>query len=314
MASLDSEIVVTEADIKEKRLDKLLIKYFPDFSRSFIKKKFEEGLIIANIPLELKKTPPPGTVIQLNFQAPSCPEEILPENIPLDILFEDESILVINKSAGMVVHPAPGNMSGTLVNALLHHYPQMINMPNKTRPGIVHRLDKGTSGVMVVAKSEESYHEFVKIFKNHKILREYEALVIGGKIPFKGVIETTIARNPYHRKKMKANVKGGKNAITHYFLQAEYEGYSHLKLRLETGRTHQIRVHLSQVLGRPILGDEVYGNRSQQIKNLPESLSQILKSYPYPMLHASILGFRHPTTGQDMTFSKEVSSPFTHFI
>lgn len=308
------EFKISKDDLTLERLDKLINFKYPDLSRSFIKNLFENNLITSNSPkLELKKIPEIGTIVTITIPPPA-PSSAEAEDIPLDIIFEDEFLLIVNKAAGMVVHPAPGNYTGTLVNALLYHCKDLKGVGNVQRPGIVHRLDKGTSGVMVVAKDQKTHEKLVDTFSKHTIHREYQALVIGNNIQASGNIKTTIGRNPNDRKKMKANIKNGKEAITHYHLIKEYDNYSHLKLKLETGRTHQIRVHLSQVLQHPILGDITYANVPQQLKRLPETLSQILASYPYPLLHAKILGFTHPITQKDLFFESELPPIFEKFL
>lgn len=308
------ELIVSEDDLELKRLDRVLSHHFPDLSRNFLKKLFDLGEISSpHTKIELKKMPPVGTLITINLPEPTV-SEMLAEDIPLNIVYEDEHLLVINKDAGMVVHPAPGNYTGTLVNALLYYCKDLQGVGNVKRPGIVHRLDKGTSGIMVVAKNQTTHDALVKIFAAHDILREYETLVIGNHIQPMGKIQALIGRSPFDRKKMKAHVKEGKEATTHYFLQKEFENYCHLKLRLETGRTHQIRVHLSQVLGHPILGDQTYGNVPQQIQRIEQSKGDILKDYPYPILHAKVLGFTHPQTGEELLFESELPEIFSHFL
>lgn len=309
------ELTLTEDDISLKRLDKLLAQKY-DISRSLIKKMHEQGLVRSkdeNIKLELKKLPPLGSQIIIEIPKP-IDDEALPEDLPINIVYEDEHLIIVNKAAGMVVHPAPGNYTGTLVNALLHHCHDLKSVGNVKRPGIVHRLDKGTSGIMVVAKDQKTHEGLVKIFSTHDIHREYQALVIGNRLQASGKIETTIGRNPNDRKKMKADVKDGKEAITHFHLIAEYENYSHLSLILETGRTHQIRVHLSHILQRPILGDRTYANVTQQQKRLAPELAKVIRDYPHPLLHAKTLGFIHPMTQKEMLFESELPEIFHPFV
>lgn len=305
---------LTEEDLSYKRLDKLLAIKFPKLSRSLIKKNFEAGRITSlEHKLFLNKLPPLNTEIHF-LLPPEKDKTIYAENIPLHILYEDEHLIFINKEAGMVVHPAPGNETGTLVNALIHHYPPIRNVGEEKRPGIVHRLDKGTSGVMVIAKSSQAYEALIQIFSTHDITREYHALVIGNNFQAYGVINASIGRNPNDRKKMKANVDNGKQAITHYFLQKEYKNYSHLKLVLETGRTHQIRVHLSHLLKSPVLGDQTYANVSSQRRRLPKRQSQLLAQYPYPILHAKVLAFKHPITHKELYFEADFPNIFKNMI
>ena len=302
MASEELTLTITLEDLQQyKRLDLYLVEKLDNISRNLIKQMFSEGQFVANLELHLKKMPPVGTIITVVINQPTA-SHILPENIPLDILYEDEHLIIVNKPAGMVTHPGAGVHSGTLVNAILFHCPDLKGIGNVLRPGIVHRLDKGTSGVMVVAKTQLSHTRLVDIFSIHQIKRQYQAIVQGEIIQKKGKLESIIGRNPQNRLKMKANVVNGKKAIT-YFEKIKSKNYaSHLHLTLETGRTHQIRVHLSQLLGHAILCDQDYANPNQQLKNLPISLMEILKGYPYPLLHAKHLGFTHPITNQVLDF------------
>ena len=299
----DFEITVTEADREEfKRLDVFLAARLPQFSRSTIKRLFEDEEISSSIKLSLNKMPPTGTVIEVEIPPP-VPSDLIPENIPLEILFEDEYLLIINKPAGLVVHPAPGHYTGTLVNAILHHCPDLKGIGAEKRPGIVHRLDMGTSGVMVVAKEQKTHEALVGLFSLHDIERRYEALVLGHPRDLSGTIETTLGRHPQNRLKMAANVKNGKRAVTHYKVLQKYTNCTHMELKLETGRTHQIRVHLSSILQTPILCDPLYGAGESNLKKLPEDIRKKLSGYPYQLLHAKILGFKHPMTGETLHFT-----------
>ena len=230
-----------------------------------------------------------------------------PENIPLDIVYEDDDIIVINKKSGMVVHPASGNESGTLVNALLYHCGSSLSGINGViRPGIVHRIDKDTSGLLVVAKNDESHVFLSSLLKDHGIKRTYYAVIVGHMKEQSGTICAPIARHPVDRKKM-AVVAGGKEAITHYETVAEYNGYSLLKLNLETGRTHQIRVHLSYK-GHPIVGDEVYGGGKTQFEKSNKSLLD------GQALHARELDFPHPKTKELMHLECDFPENFSELI
>ena len=298
---------VTAKDLADhKRLDSWLSQKIPELSRSLIKKLFEQGSVSSDsdIKIELKKMPPEGTII--NFEVPPPKDvNITPENIPLEILFEDENLLIINKEAGMVVHPAPGNYTGTLVNAVLYHCPNLKGIGNEKRPGIVHRLDKGTSGIMVVAKSQKCHEKLVEIFQRHDIDRKYEAIILGTRFELEQTIESNIGRSPYNRLKMSTNSKNGKHAITHFKTLNIFKNFSHVELKLETGRTHQIRVHLSEILNCPILNDSLYGREKEEQYFLTSEMKSILKNYEYPFLHAKILGFTHPITGEKLYFEKE---------
>lgn len=301
--SEDFEITVSSEDRENfKRLDLFLVHKLPQFSRSTIKRLFENDMISSEIPLSLNKTPPAGTVIEIEVPPP-LPSDLTPENIPLDILFEDPHLIVINKPAGLVVHPAPGHYTGTLVNAILYHCPDLKGIGSEKRPGIVHRLDMGTSGVMVVAKDQKTHEGLVSLFSVHDIERKYDAIIAGQPRDLSGTITTTIGRHPTNRLKMMANVKVGKRAVTHYKVLTKYSGATLLELKLETGRTHQIRVHLSQILHTPVLCDPSYGAGDVHLRKLPEALKIKLTDYPYQLLHAKELGFVHPITGVKLHFT-----------
>jgi 23S rRNA pseudouridine1911/1915/1917 synthase len=294
-------LVISEEDrALFKRLDHYLTEQLP-FSRSTIKRMFEDEEISSETKLSLNKMPPAGAVIEIEVPPP-VPTDLIPENIPLEILFEDQHLIIINKPAGLVVHPAPGHYTGTLVNAILYHCPDLKGIGSEKRPGIVHRLDMGTSGVMVVAKDQATHEGLVSLFSVHDIERKYEALVGGHPAVHSGTITTTIGRHPTHRQKMAANVKNGKRAVTHYKTIKQFEGACHMELRLETGRTHQIRVHLSQMLHTPILCDPVYGGSDSHLKKVPATIRQALIDYPYQLLHAKELGFVHPITKEKLHF------------
>lgn len=296
-------LTITNEDREEfKRLDVFLAQKLPQFSRSTIKRLFEDEDISAEIKITLNKMPPTGTVIEIEVPPP-VPSDLIAEDIPLEILFEDKHLIIINKPAGLVVHPAPGHYSGTLVNAILFHCPDLKGIGAEKRPGIVHRLDMGTSGVMVVAKDQATHEGLVNLFSIHDIERKYEALVGGAPATHSGTITTTIGRHPTNRHKMAANVKNGKTAITHYKTIKQYKGAAHMELRLQTGRTHQIRVHMSQILHTPVLCDPVYGGSDSHLKRTPDSIRQRLIDYPYQLLHAKELGFIHPITKEKLHFT-----------
>jgi 23S rRNA pseudouridine1911/1915/1917 synthase len=308
----DDEIVLTVTDDDHnrfKRLDHFLSHSLPNLSRSTIKSLHanEHISLHEDSPFqgkcELKKLPPVGSLIEINIPPP-LPSHLVAQNIPLEILFEDEHLVIIVKPAGMVTHPAPGNPDGTLVNAILFHCPDLTGIGDSKRPGIVHRLDKGTSGVMVVAKSHTCHEKLVQLFSAHDLTRQYQALAIGHLPQETGRLESTIGRHPQNRKKMAANVRG-KKAITYYEKIEKFNNVVHIQCTLETGRTHQIRVHLSQLLNCPILMDEMYGDPKRHLRHLPEATRQILADYPYPLLHAKVLNFVHPITQQQMNFAAE---------
>lgn len=298
------KVIITKEDLeKYSRLDKYLSEKLPDLSRSVVKQLFEAGEINCETQkLSLKKLPPENTEISVNIPE-AVDTEIKAENIPLDILFEDEHLLIVNKAAGMVVHPAPGNYTGTLVNAVLFHCNDLTGIGGEKRPGIVHRLDKGTTGVMAVAKSAKAHEGMSKLFAEHDIERIYETIVPAKNFPLTGRIESTIGRHPTNRLKQAINVKAGKHAVTHFRKLDSYGPFHHIECQLETGRTHQIRVHLSVVERTPILFDQTYGNPAQDILRLKKELkTEDEFVYEYPLLHAKTLGFVHPITKEKLHF------------
>lgn len=214
------------------------------------------------------------------------------QDIPLDVVYEDADVIVVNKPAGLVVHPAPGHPDGTLVNALLHHCgPSLSGIGGEKRPGIVHRIDRDTSGLIIAAKNDAAHLALAEQLQDHSLYREYEAVVVGNLREDSGTVDLPIARHPTDRKKMAVNHLNGRRAVTHWTVLARYPGYTHIQCRLETGRTHQIRVHMA-ALGHPVLGDPVYGG---QRKGFPGLAGQCL--------HARRLTFRHPRTGEQVTVS-----------
>lgn len=311
---------ISEADHHHfKRLDQFLNEKMKDQSRSFIKALFEKGLITfcdeINIgkKLELKKMPSVGSSIQILIPPPR-PADAAPENIPLDILYEDEHLVFINKAQGMVVHPAPGNYNGTLVNAILYHCKDIKGVGDQKRPGIVHRLDKGTSGVMVVAKDQKTHEGLVKLFSTHDIERRYQCFAMGTKMLASGKLESNIGRSHHNRLKMATNVRGGKEAITYWKVLAHYEKFTHLEMTLETGRTHQIRVHLTELLKSPILCDPLYGNPAEHLQRLGPEFKTLLKDCEHPFLHAKVLGLIHPITGEKLRLEAPLPEIFNQVI
>jgi 23S rRNA pseudouridine1911/1915/1917 synthase len=304
--------IVSSSDVENyKRIDLFLTSKIPDISRNLLKKLFEKGHIFFKdeSKLELKKAPKEGQEIIVRVPPPEL-TDIEPQNIPLDIVFEDEHLIIINKQAGLVIHPAAGNRDGTLVNAILYHCPDLKGIGNEKRPGIVHRLDKGTTGIMVVAKSQKCHEGLVNLFSNHDIKRKYEAIVMGVKMESSGNIETLIGRSPHNRLKMTSKVNKGKEAITYYQVLNQFDKVTHMEFTLETGRTHQIRVHASECINAPLLCDQLYGTPKMQIKNICPELKVIAKNYEHPLLHAKLLGFTHPMTGKELFFEAEAPEPF----
>ena len=296
---------VTDTD-KGKRLDAFLAEV-ADISRSAAAKLIDEGLAVVNGKREPKKYAVKQNDV-IDFTPPEIKEaEALPENIPLNVIYEDDYIIVINKPKGMVVHPAPGNYSGTLVNALLYHCKDSLSgIGGVMRPGIVHRIDKDTSGLLVVAKNDEAHAALSEELKYHGIEREYRALVTGGFKDDNGTVDYPIGRHPVDRKKQAVILDGSgsaREAITHYQVLERFGGVSYLALKLETGRTHQIRVHMSYT-GHALLGDEVYAkNKTRFEKRHPLLFSG-------QALHAKKLTLTHPKTGERMCFECELPEEF----
>lgn len=288
----DIDSYIIESDMSGKRLDVFLAEIYNDFSRSQIQKMIKEENILVNSKVE-KSSYKLCEDDEIILKRPSKEvTEILPQDLNLDIIYEDEHLLVVNKPKNMVVHPAPGNYEGTLVNGLKFLYGDNLSDINGDfRPGIVHRIDKDTSGILVVAKDNTTHEGLSKQFFDHSITREYEMICVGNVDWSECTVNENIGRNPKNRMKMAVVKDGGKRAVTHFHLIDQFEGFSYIKATLETGRTHQIRVH-SAFLKHPILGDVVYGFKIKKFSNLQGQT-----------LHARKLGFVHPITGEYMEFS-----------
>jgi len=293
---------ITAPEGLESRLDRFLASR-PEFvSRSQLKRLIEEGRVLLNSrPAKPAAKVKAGDVIDV-FIPPPRPARPLPENIPLKILFEDKHLLVIDKPAGMTTHPAAGNLSGTLVNALLYHCQDLSGIGGELKPGIVHRLDKLTSGVMVAAKSDRAHIGLAGQFKEHSIERAYLALVWGQMPSESGRIESLIGRNPSHRLKMTGRTKKGRLAITEWLVKERFRHFTLLEARLFTGRTHQIRVHLTEA-GHSLVGDPLYGRGRVLPPKLAPELKAALADWHRQALHAYKLGFVHPLTGEKLLFS-----------
>lgn len=282
------------------RIDKWLSLQDTGMTRNALQKLIEGESVTVNGEIVTKNYKCRiGDIISLKVPDP-IETDAKPENIPVDIVYEDESLLVVNKPKGMVVHPAPGNYSGTLVNALLYHCGKTLSGINGViRPGIVHRIDKNTSGLLIVAKTDTAHFGLAEQIKNHSFTREYEAVAMGRFKTQSDTINAPIGRNPKDRKKMCVTDKNSKNAVTHYEVIEQYEKCAHLRLRLETGRTHQIRVHLSY-MGHPVLGDEVYGKSYNGING--------------QCLHAKKIGFIHPVSNEYMEFDSVLPDYFKEIL
>lgn len=297
---MESIVLIPTQESINERLDKYISENTQDLSRSYVSILAKEGAIISNgKALSKNYRIKGGEIIEIYLPEPQI-QEVIPQNIPLDIVYEDDDLLVVNKSASMVVHPAPGNYENTLVNGLLYHCKDSLSAINGViRPGIVHRIDKDTSGLLVVAKNNNAHISLQEQIKEKKALRSYWALV-NGKVKEGGTVNAPIARHPKDRKKM-AVITGGREAVTHYKVLEEFDEYTLLECILETGRTHQIRVHM-QHIGHSIAGDKVYGVKKEKF-NLDGQL-----------LHAKTLGFSHPVTGEEMIFSSEIPNKFSEVL
>ncbi len=293
------EIYVNEED--NERLDYFLSLELDEFSRTRIHKLIKDKLVTVNKsykkPSYLVKE---GDTILVQLPEPKF-LEITPENIPIEIIYEDDDLAIINKDCGIVVHPAPGNYSGTLVNALMYHMENLSSINGIIRPGIVHRLDKDTSGLIVVAKNDKAHRGLSEQLKYHGVFREYLALVHGNVKQDNGTINAPIGRNQKDRKKMAVTDKNSKEAITHFTVKERYGKYTLVSVRLETGRTHQIRVHFAYV-GNPVVGDPVYSSGKNEF-NLKRQL-----------LHARKLGFVHPSINTDVEFECELPEDFKKIL
>ncbi len=292
-----------------QRLDQTLAELFPDYSRSRLKTWIEEDLV----KLDGKTVNVPRTKVYGGEQVEITVEvedetRFEPENLPLNIVYEDEHILVINKPKDFVVHPGAGNPSGTVLNALLYHYPHIAEVP---RAGIVHRLDKDTTGLMVVAKTIPAQTQLVRDLQQRRITREYEAVACG--IMTKGgTVDEPMARHPTKRTAMAVHPLG-KPAVTHYRIMERFRNYTRLRLRLETGRTHQIRVHMAHI-AHPLLGDQTYGGRPRPPKNAGEEFMQVLRNFQRQALHAVMLRLEHPITGELMEWYAPLPDDFVELI
>ena len=298
---METIFLTATPDEKGRRLDQFLAEQLEELTRSTAQRLAEEEHVLLN-----------GKPLKKNYKITGCetlevhlpdpePIDVVPQNIPLDIVYEDEDLLVINKPKGMVVHPAPGNPDGTVVNAVLYHCGESLSgIGGAFRPGIVHRIDKDTSGLLIIAKNDRAHLYLSEQLKDHTLARTYEAVVIGGLKEDIGTVNAPIGRSPKDRKKM-AIVSNGRHAITHYEVIARYPGYTHIRCKLETGRTHQIRVHMAS-LGHPIVGDEVYGPSKSKFDLQGQCL------------HARELTFLHPADGQPRLVKSDLPDYFTDLL
>lgn len=287
--------------MKKQRIDIIISTQINEITRSQTQDLITQGLVQVN-GKKIKKNyiACENDEIKITIPDPK-PLEAIAENIPIDIVYEDDDLLVVNKPKGMVVHPAPGHANGTLVNALLYKSENLSGINGVIRPGIVHRIDKDTSGLLIIAKNDFAHKELAKQIKEHSFSREYEAVVYGKMKSEADTINLPIGRNPKDRKKMAVTYTNSKEAITKYKVITQYSKFAHLRLTLTTGRTHQIRVHMSYI-GHPVAGDEVYGPHN------------VIKSLHGQCLHAKYIGFTHPRTQKFIQFESELPSYFQHFL
>lgn len=298
-----------------ERLDLFLAGGFSELSRSQVRKLIDDGhILLDGAPAKAGTRLKGGEVLTVSIPAPS-PAEALPESIHLNIAYEDRHLIVIDKPAGMVVHPAPGHRGGTLVNALLHHCHDLSGIGGELRPGIVHRLDKDTSGLLVATKDDETHRHLSRQFKAHSIQRRYWALVHGLPPGEAGTVDRPIGRHPLHRQKMSSAARAGRQAVTHWRVVQRFDRdrLALLELRLETGRTHQIRVHLAE-MNLPVIGDPVYGAPGRLRDMTDTALRARLQRLERQFLHARLLGFVHPATGEYIEFASTLPAELADIV
>lgn len=300
---MQKELLVIGPQHQNARADLAVSELLPQLTRSAVQRLMLSGAILrGGVPLSKNDRLTEGQTVEVRLPDPTPLTKAEPQNIPLDIVYEDGDLLVVNKPKGMVVHPAPGNPDKTLVNALLYHCGDSLSGINGIiRPGIVHRIDKDTSGLLIVAKNDFAHQSLAAQIKEHSFTREYEAVVYGHLREQSGTVDAPIGRHPADRKKMTVTEKNSRRAVTHYQVLEELPGFSYVRLRLETGRTHQIRVHMAY-LGHPVAGDPVYGPK----KGIPALNGQCL--------HARVIGFRHPRDGRYIELTSPLPPYFTDFL
>lgn len=307
MKKLQSTLIIPD-EMGGMRLDQAIVKLLPDHSRTQVQEWIKNTEVTLNDrPARAKDIVLGGETVQIQATLKTYPAW-QPQAINLDILYEDDALLVINKPVGMVVHPAAGNAENTLLNALLHHAPELQDLP---RAGIVHRLDKNTSGLLVIAKTPVAHKSLTEQLKKRTVSRTYQAIV-SGVLTGGGTINEPIGRHPIHRKKMTV-IETGKEAITHYRIIEKYRAYTRIKVQLETGRTHQIRVHFAHQ-HHPLLGDSTYGGRLQLPKGATPQLIQQLREFKHQALHASELGLIHPVSKKTMSWQSPLPEAMTKLI
>ncbi len=291
------------------RLDQALAQLFSDYSRGQITKWIKSGYVqVNNKVLRPRDTVLGGEHVIINAQIEIIDDTWVAEAISLDIIHEDDDVIILNKPAGMVVHPGAGNHDGTLVNALLHHAPQLEAIP---RAGIVHRIDKGTTGLLMIAKTLQAHNSLVMQLQEHTVLREYQAICMG-VMTAGGAVDEPIGRHPVDRKRQ-AVIGSGKHAITHYRVEHRYRAHTHIRCKLETGRTHQIRVHMAHIR-YPLLGDPVYGGRIRLPKAASQATQQALQNFRRQALHAGLLGFIHPASGEEVSWQIDMPEDMQNIL
>lgn len=303
----DKNLIITDEHLNE-RLDQVLARLMPEYSRSQIQDWIESGnILVDGKPTKGKLRIRGGEVVNVTPVLKPQPEWQA-QPIPLNIVYEDDEILVINKQAGLVVHPGAGNSNSTLLNALIHHAPALKDLP---RAGIVHRLDKDTTGLLVIAKTPLAVKSLIQQIKKREMIREYQTIVYGTMISG-GTVDAPIGRHPLQRKRM-AVIDTGKTAITHYRVAEKFRAHTRLSVKLETGRTHQIRVHMAYI-HHPIIGDTTYGGRVQLSKGMSEDMIKAMRTFKRQALHAFALGLNHPATGEFMRWETELPSDFKKML
>ena len=293
---------IVEAEYDNVRIDRFISEHLDDVSRSYIQKLIKDNMVTVELkPVKANYKVRTGESVTICLPEPVS-LDVEAQDIPLDILYEDDDVLLVNKPKDMVVHPSAGHMDGTLVNALLYHCKDSLSSINGVmRPGIVHRIDKDTTGVLIICKNDKSHNCIAEQLKVHSITRKYHAIVYNNLKDDQGTIDAPIGRHPIDRKKMAINHKNGKSAVTHYKVLERFGKYTYVECQLETGRTHQIRVHMSSI-GHPLLGDEFYGSLKQPYKTCGQ------------VLHAKVFGFIHPTTGEYMEFETPLPKYFEELL
>ncbi len=308
-----AEIIKLDGTIPEEsdglRLDQALAQLFPDFSRGQLSKWIKAGDVLLNddVPKPRDKVREGDNVI-INAELQVQDEQWQAEKIELDIVYEDEHVLILNKPAGMVVHPGAGNHQGTLVNALLSHAPGLVHIP---RAGIVHRLDKNTTGLLMVAKTLQAHNSLISQLQERSVLREYQAIVTG-VLTAGGTVDEPIGRHHIDRKRMTVT-DSGKPSVTHYRVEQRFRAHTHIRCKLETGRTHQIRVHMA-FIRHPLVGDPVYGGRFKMPKGMTETAREQLQSFRRQALHAGLLGFEHPESGEIGSWQVPIPDDMQHLL